>query len=208
MSVERMSGTKNVLLFPRRPPVLVSLEALYDLRPDVREVHLAAEAYGLDLPAWNVRDEADRAMAEYIVNHVRPEPGMARRREPDLLLLPFLKRAIEACRQAKSSGIVACEVFRRLELGRQGRALPEAGLEDQAFHQGEETARLFVAAHIASEEALGIARAVDFAKRGELWEPLDLRKEEALLFQRPVGQGVKLQSGHDQPPDGPGCNVI
>jgi len=182
MTVERMSGEENVFLFPRRPPVLVSLEALYDLRPDVREVHLGAEAYGLHLPAWDVRDEANRAMAEYIVNHVRPEPGLARRRELDMLLLPFLKRAIEACRQARNSGIVASEAFRRLELAKQGRGLVEAGVEDRAYEQGEEAAGLFVAAHVTSEEALGIARAVDFAKRGEPWEPFDLRKEGALLF--------------------------
>ena len=181
MVVERMVGTNNVFLFPARPPVLVSLEALYDLRPDAREVLLAADAYGLEWPPWNVRDEADRAMAEYIVNHVRPEPGMARRAELDVLLLPFLKRAIEVCRAARASGLLACEAIRQLEMDQQGRRASELGLE-RAFRQGEAAARLFAEAHVSTEEALGVARAIDLAKRGEPWEPLDHRKEQGFLF--------------------------
>jgi hypothetical protein len=41
---------------------------------------------------------------------------------------------------------------------------------------------LLIEAHARVEEAEGVARAVEMARRGETWTPRDIRAEEAALF--------------------------
>jgi hypothetical protein len=155
---------------------------LREIAPDCREVDLVAEAFDLDCCPYDTRHEADRAMAEHILNNVPPEPGPRRRVELESLLRPLVARAVEACRQAQRAGEIAREANQRLL-----RAQTEGGywiepLKDSATAKTNEAARRLVEAYIASEEAQGAARAVAIAKRGEPWEPFDLRKEEQILF--------------------------
>jgi hypothetical protein len=177
-----MPGMTNVVRFPLERRVEPSLELLLSIAPDSREVDLVAEAFDLDHRLGDTRHEADRAMAEHILNNVVPEPGVRRRAELDALLRPLIARAVETCRQAHRAAELARAANERLV-----RAQAEGGywiepLEERATAATNEAARLLIEAHVASEEAQGAARAVSIAKRGEPWAPFDIKKEEQLLF--------------------------
>jgi hypothetical protein len=183
MRFELLPGMTNVVRFPieqRRKP---SLDVLREIRPDSREVELAAEAFFLeDSLLDDIRGENDRMTAEHILNHVRPEPGSLRRAALDDLLKPLVDHAVDACRRAHQAAEKASTAAHRLV-----RAQIEGGywiepLNDEATKRAEEAARLLIEAHIASEVAEGGARAINIAKRGEEWKPFDLHAEEAALF--------------------------
>jgi hypothetical protein len=176
-----MPGAANVVRFPLESRVEPSVELLCAIAPDSREVDLVAEAFDLDL-IENVRHEADREMAEYILNNVMPEPGARRRAELDGLLRPLIARAVDWCRRAHRAVELARAAHEKLV-----RAQAEGGywtepLEESAAAKTNEAVRLLIEAHIASEEAQGAARAVAIAKSGEPWAPFDIRKEAQLLF--------------------------
>jgi hypothetical protein len=177
-----MPGMTNVVRFPLERRVAPPLDLLASIAPDSREVDLVAEAFDLGHRLADTRHEADRAMAEHILNNVAPEPGVRRRAELDGLLRPLIARAVEACRQAHRAAEKARAANERLV-----RAQAEGGdwidsLEERAAAAASEAARLLIVAHLASEEAQGAARAVSLARSGEPWEPFDIKKEEQLLF--------------------------
>jgi hypothetical protein len=182
MRIEFLPGESNVIRFPaerRRSP---SVELLYVIMPDIREVEWAAEAFFLEPPAFDLYDRADREMAEFILNHVRPERGERRRADFDALLKPLLRNAADACRRAaeaagRSSAAVQCLVREQSERGSGLGPLEEAANEALL-----ETARLWIEAYDLSQEALGAARAVELAKSGEVWRPRDLREDERVVF--------------------------
>ena len=66
MRIALMAGTTNVLRFPVEQRAKPSLDLLRDIAPDLREISLVAEAFGLDEPSGGIRDEADRKTAERI----------------------------------------------------------------------------------------------------------------------------------------------
>ena len=66
MRIELSPGCSNVIRFPVEERAKPSLDLLRDIAPDLREVCLVAEAFGLEEPAVDIRGEADRAMAEKI----------------------------------------------------------------------------------------------------------------------------------------------
>jgi hypothetical protein len=176
-----MPGAANVVRFPLESRVEPSVELLCAIAPDSREVDLVAEAFDLGRLS-GVRHEADREMAEYILNNVVPEPGARRRAELDALLRPVVARAVDWCRQAHRAVELARAANEKLV-----RAQAEGGywtepLEESAAAKTNEAARLLIEAHIACEEAQGAARAVSIAKIGEPWEPFDIKKEAELLF--------------------------
>ena len=172
----------NVVRFPverRRRP---TLDLLREIAPDPRDVDLLIETFSIDCPANEVRAAADRAMAEYILNHVDREPGQARAQTLQLLLTPIIEQAVEACRtahEAAAAATAACEV---IESARAEGRYWLAPLEARADDRTREAARLLVEAYVASEEAEGAARAVGLAGRGEEWRPFDVRAETAALF--------------------------
>ncbi len=66
MRYETMSLGGNVIRFPVELRAKPSIEVLMEIQPDVREVMLVAEAFGLDGPDLEGREKADRAMAATI----------------------------------------------------------------------------------------------------------------------------------------------
>ncbi len=76
-------ATSNVIRFPIERRRRNEAELLYELMPDIRVVSANAEAFGFVLPDADLHDRADRVMAEYILNNVRPEPGYLRLAELD-----------------------------------------------------------------------------------------------------------------------------
>src|SRR6186997_393202 len=98
-----MAGPTNVVRFPVERRTRPSLELLYEIAPSAWDILALAEACGLEQPDPEVRNVADRAMAEHILNHVDPRPGPARKAALRDLLKPVIETAVLACREADIS---------------------------------------------------------------------------------------------------------
>ncbi len=182
MRVELVTGTTNVVRFPlerRAPPTMDVLRAI---APDVREVLVVADSFGLALPDEDMREAADRAMAGHIAENVRPERGGERRAELDALLAPMVAGAIGACREAADAAQAATAAQQRVvdAQSRGGYWLPP--LEERAESLTIGAARLLVEAHLRAEETEGSHRAIMLARRGATWTPFDLQAEAEALF--------------------------
>ena len=66
MRWELLPGSSNVYRFPVELVAKPTADLLRSVAPDVREVSLVAEAFGLEEPPTEVRNGSDRAMAERI----------------------------------------------------------------------------------------------------------------------------------------------
>lgn len=179
MRIEFLPGMTNVIRFPAERRRNASVELLREIKPDVREVEWAAAAFSLEPPAFDLYDFADRAMAEHILNHVRPEPGDRRRAELDVLLKPLLETAVVACWRAAEASSAA---MHRLVRARSERRSGLGFLEEAANAASVKAAELLIEAYEFAQEALGAARAVELAKSGEVWRPRDLREDERVVF--------------------------
>lgn len=167
MRIELVAGTSNVVRFPVERRACPTLDLLRDIAPDVREVLQLVESFDLDYPGHDVRDVADAEMADYVLNHVRPEPCSERRTELEGLLAPMVVRGVEACRVAHEAALVASEVQQRLVNAQTDGGYWLAPMEERAERLTTEAARLLVEAHVRVEEAEGAARAIGMALRGE-----------------------------------------
>jgi hypothetical protein len=172
--IELLPGTTNVVRFPVELRAFPTLDLLREIAPDLREVLLIAEAFGLETPAPDLRDRVDAATAEYILNQfggggAPPAGALA------ALLDPVVAKAIAACRVAYDQAADAAEA----------RAAGQVRIEQMTERTEAlalRAAHLFVAAMVAVEEAEGVARAVGLMRRGEPWTPRNLRDDEAALF--------------------------
>lgn len=181
MRIELVSGTSNVLRFPVERRARPTLELLRDIAPDVRQVWLLAESFGLPLPEPGWRDAMDAHVAEHILNHVRPEPGPARRIELEAVLAPVLARAVAACRAAHEAALAATVAQDRVVQARSEGGHWLEPLVGRAEALTTAAAHLLIEAHLRAEEAEGAARAVGMALRGENWEPRSVEQETEWL---------------------------
>jgi hypothetical protein len=183
MRWELLPGTGNVYRFPVELAAKPTTDLLRSVAPDVREVSLVAEAFGLEEPPIGIRDGADRAMAERIAaTTCWPEDARAKRAALDSMLNPLLERALRMCREAREAGSRSddsAEKFVSAELEGGYRLKP---LKDASDYWAMESARRLIEAYAAAEEALGAERAVGFAIRKEAWRPFDLQDEAEALF--------------------------
>jgi hypothetical protein len=175
-------ATSNVIRFPVERRRRDDVGLLYDLIPDIRVVSANAEAFGFELPEADLYDRADRDMAEYILNNVRPEPGFRRAAELDRLLSPVIGEALELCRRASGAVSKASSADERLEIVRRGGYSGVREAEEAAISAWREATRLQLGAYEASQEALGAARAVVLAKEGVPWMARVPRDEERMVF--------------------------
>jgi hypothetical protein len=182
MRSDSLAHTSNVVRFPVERRVRPTLDLLRDLAPDVRQVLQLAEAFDLSLPDPGLRNAVDRDMAEHILNHVRAEPGPARRHELEALLASVVTPAVEACRVAHDAARAAEEAQQRLTAARAERGFWLAPLEERADSLRREAAARLVEAYRRTEETEGAARAIGLALRGEPWAPFDLQAEAEALF--------------------------
>jgi hypothetical protein len=100
MRVELLPGTRTVVRFPvelREPP---TLELLYELAPDVRRVPDIVEAFDLEMPALDLRDQVDADTAAYIASQV-PRYGA----EQDVMLAELLDPVVRAAILAGRPGL-------------------------------------------------------------------------------------------------------
>jgi len=182
MRQDLVAGTANVIRFPkeRRPrPTLQLVEAL---RPDVRQIDMIAEAFGLDQPVATLKDDADRRTAEYIAAHVPVEPVEARNFALDALLIPVLVTAIDACRAVHRMNRKVMEAQTKVVEAESRGSFQAVFLQELAEEVTLRAAEATLVAHARAEEAMGVARAVRIARCGEVWTPYDLRADEDALF--------------------------
>ena len=181
MSVELLSGTTNVVRFPveRRAPL--TLEVLRGIAPDVREVMNLAEAFGMERPVPDLRERADVGTAEHIANQI---PAGSAEREALLgeMLEPIIAEAIASCRAAHDAWLEAAAAEEVSVRARQAGRWPSEPLEERAAALARRAAERLLVAHMRTEEAEGVARAVGFARSGEAWRPRDVRREGEELF--------------------------
>ena len=176
MQIEMVPDTDNVIRFPVELRERPSMQLLHELRPDVRVLFIQAEELGFELPRHDVRDRTDRATAEHLAGHLDAD-GRAPKQFLRELLEPLLQRAIEASRSAIRAGASA-EAARRAA---DGVHAPHA-LKERARWLAEQAVRLGLEAHVLAEEMGGVARAGQYADRGEPWVPRDQDADWHFLF--------------------------
>ena len=86
MSIELLPGLGNVVRFPLERRVAPSMELVFALAPDCREVARVAEAFRLELPPHDLQRRADAETAAYIAEAVLPLMPPERRAALDVLL--------------------------------------------------------------------------------------------------------------------------
>ena len=180
MRLELVPGTTNVVRFPVERRARPTLDLLRAIAPDVRELLSVAETFGLDVPEPDLRDRADAATAEDILNHLAGTGGTSQG-SLDALLDPVVARAVAACRAAHDVAADAADAQRILLVQTAGHEWMEK-LQERAEALTLKTAELLIEAHARVEEAEGVARAVGMARRGETWTPRDPRVEAEALF--------------------------
>jgi hypothetical protein len=172
MRVALLPGTENVFRFPIELRQRPSMTLLRELRPDPRVVLMQAEASGFELPPHDLRERTDLATAEYIGGDARIAGQFL-----DDLLQPVMARAVEAARRAGDAASAA-----RVAQEAADASHASGYLKERAFEIGAQCVRLQLEAHILSEEAEGVARAVQYARRGEPWVPRDQEAEMDILL--------------------------
>lgn len=184
MHIDILPGTSNVVRFPIERRARATMTRVRELAPDVRELDMIAEVFGFESPAIGYRDDVDAETARYIAEQA-PAPGAAR----DALLHELEKTATEAAmgailaaRDAAASAQAAREFLERAT--REGGYMLDP-LRDLSERRNGEWATLTLKAYARFQEAEGVARAVELARRGERWKPRDVHAEmdELLAFE-------------------------
>lgn len=178
MRVETLPGSNNVVRFPverRATP-----ERLRAITPDPREVGVLADTYEIDLPI-GLEEETDRATAEHIVNSV-PAAGPERAAMLREMQDHAVKAAIGAIETAHAQASTAAAAWQAAKAAGPGAGYRLLGLEERAAELSRRAAAALVAAYARSQEAVGVVRAVDLARRDEPWTPRDYEAETDALI--------------------------
>ncbi len=189
MRIERLPRTVNVLRFPVERRARPTLALLREIAPDVREVLAAAAAWDLESPMLDLRARVDAETAQYILDQFG-DGGAMPHGALDELLNPVIAAAITACRTAHDLSLDAAEAQHALLSAQTAGPVWIDPQRRRAETLTLRAAESLIEAHTRAEEAEGVARAVDLARRGEAWTPRDHRAEEAGLFamaSRPTG---------------------
>jgi hypothetical protein len=184
MSIKLLPDLTNVVRFPVEQRVVPSIQLVFEIAPDCRDIERLGEAFHLELPPRDLHHRVDAETAIHIAGHVLPLVLGERRRALDALLRPVVTRAVDACRQADGAGRRAAEAQARLVRAQAAHGAWSwlSSLEEQADAAALQAAELLVLAHRRCQEARGVARAVGFARRSEPWTPFDLHvATESLL---------------------------
>jgi hypothetical protein len=170
-----------VVRFPVERRARPTLELLRGIAPDVREVMNVAEAFGMERPLPDLRERADVATAQHIATKI-PAGGAKRETLLGEMLEPIIAESIASCRAAHDAWLEAAAAAEALLRARQARHFPSEALEKRAAALVRRAAEHLLVAHMRTEEAEGMARAVGFAQSGEAWRPRDVRREAEELF--------------------------
>ena len=183
MSNDFNFGGGNIFRFPVELVARPTTDLLRSLAPDSRQVSLVAEAFGLDEPSIELRQEADSAMAERIaLTTCWPEEKNAKRSALEKMLKPLVERAVRLCREAREAGKRSDEAAGKFVTAQLAGGYWLQPLEETSDARALAWASSLIEAHAASQEALGAERAVSMAIRGEAWRPFDVREDADIVL--------------------------
>ena len=183
MLTDLLPGTGNVFRFPTEERTRPTLKLLRALAPDVRSVDMLADAYGLEFPPADLRDRVDAEAAEHIANNVEPLPSADRAAQLGALLEPVVATAVNAARASRRAWSLVGEGRRQLAQAKREGGFWLAGREERLRGQEMQAAEATIEAHVRSEEAEGVARAVSLARSGEAWTPRSTHADMDALLQ-------------------------
>jgi len=171
VNIELLPGLTNVVRFPIELRAAPSMEVLYEIEPDSREVSLIAESYMLEMPEPELFDLVDQETALHIALHVLPLAPAEQKTALMELLDPVVTLAVAACRAADRTSkrlVKAEELLLRAKIEGGYTMQP---LEENANALSQQAAELLILAHRRCVEAHGVNRAIGMARRGETWMP-------------------------------------
>lgn len=189
MRLELVPSTSNVVRFPVERRVALSVELLFDIAPDVREVLNVAEAFGFTPPNPKLYDLADRAMAEILQGYDLPGTAVARRRIIDDLFQPLMDEATRAIDAAGTAGRVSEQAQQHLYKAAIAYGLQNSPLRDEAGQLAVQAAKALLVAHERVQWALGSWRAARLAHQGIEWTPRDPVAENDWLCNSQAAKG-------------------
>jgi hypothetical protein len=106
MRWELLPGSSNVYRFPVELVAKPTADLLRSVAPDVREVSLVAEGFGLEEPPMEIRKASDRSMTDRIAaTTCWPEDTTAKRAALEAMLKPLVERALRMCRESREAGL-------------------------------------------------------------------------------------------------------
>lgn len=185
MRIETLPGERNVVRFPVERRARPSLALLREIAPDVREIFLIAESFDIDAPLLDLRERVDARTAQYITDQFGGTNGTPSA-VLDEMLRSVVVKAVEACHAAHDVALEATQARGELHHAETAGGYWLDPLRERAEALIVRAAELTVAAHIASEEAEGVARAVGLARRGEPWRPRSTSEETEELIRTAV----------------------
>jgi hypothetical protein len=171
MRYETLTLGGNVIRFPVELRAKPSIDLLIDVAPDSREVELIAEAFGFEAPDPEGRARVDRATADRIAEIDLPVDREERRAALNAILKPFVDRAVAACAEARQAALRSDSDNEKFAKAQMEGGYWLAPLREAADYWAVEAARLQIFAHEPAQQAHGVGRAIEFAKRGEAWRP-------------------------------------
>jgi len=182
MAHDSSHGSSNVVRFPIEERERPTLDLLRELAPDVREVERTAEAFQLAVPDPGFRHRIDEEAAEYILTHIDPAPGETRTAALRALRDRAVVAAVKAARAWRRATTEADDARRLVVRGRAVGGYWLDALEQRRERLEQEAAVWLLEAHMRTEEAEGVARAVRLALSGETWTPYNHHRETDALF--------------------------
>ncbi len=184
MNVEMLPGLDNVVRFPIELWVAPSMEVIYEIEPDSREVFQVAESFKLELPDPDLANQVDAETAIYIAEQVLPLTPSEQKAVLDELLDPVVKRAVQACRFVdRVSKQSAQAELALLQAQTEGGCYHLPSLEEKANALSNQAAELLILAYARCREAHGAYRAISMAQRGETWTPYRAADTTAWLIE-------------------------
>jgi len=184
MNVEMLPGLANVVRFPIELRVAPSMEVIYEIEPDCREVFQIAESFKLELPDPDLANQVDAETAIYIAEHVLPLTPSEQKAALGELLDPVVKRAVHACRfmDRVSKQSLQAELA-LLQAQTEGGCYHLPSLEEKANALSNQAAELLIMAYARCREAHGACRAISMAQRGETWTPYSAKETTEWLIE-------------------------
>ena len=169
MQIELVPGLTNVIRFPIEDRVRPSIELIYDIQPDAREVLAVAEAFHFESCDLNFQYVVDQETATFIAEQLPPANSEDLKPALTTLLEPVVAKAVQACRQQRTVAVQAVEAQQRALAAKTASGYWLAPLEERAEALTKQAAELLLEAYARCQEALGVNRAVGIARRGETW---------------------------------------
>ncbi len=172
---------ENLVRFPVEKRARASYEMMCDLAPDSRMIPHLVEALEVEDFDPDLRDAADRGMAQNLAAMVVPEGDAARRHFFTALREEVLTPAIAAGIEAKRLADDAYRASRMAIDAQQKEELNSFALGRRANHFLNASARAALEAHRLCEIARGQCRALTLVEMHEPWVPFDAQEAGAWL---------------------------